>query len=91
MDDNAFGERFDELRRVNRRNTIGTGINQPFKYSRNPPLSSIASHPPSRSQTTPAFRPDTKILQLINEEPFTTAPFHSRQVYESSRDQAWVG
>lgn len=23
MDDNVFGERFDELRRVNRRNTIG--------------------------------------------------------------------
>jgi serine/threonine protein kinase len=89
MDDNAFGERFDELRRVNRRNTIGTGMNQPVKYNNRHPAA--FSYAPSRSHTTPAFRPDVKILQLINEEPFSSAPFHPRQSYDTNRGHTWVG
>uniref|UniRef100_A0AC34RIW8 Protein kinase domain-containing protein n=1 Tax=Panagrolaimus sp. JU765 TaxID=591449 RepID=A0AC34RIW8_9BILA len=59
MDDNAFGERFDELPRV------------------------------TKTETTHRqdFQPNLKVMQLIlNDEPFSQAPFNAKQVYDSKSD-----
>lgn len=62
MDDNVFGERFDELPRVSTQN-------------------SATMEKPQR------FQPNYKFVQLIlNEEPFSQAPFSGKQIYESKRD-----
>uniref|UniRef100_A0A7E4W8I0 non-specific serine/threonine protein kinase n=1 Tax=Panagrellus redivivus TaxID=6233 RepID=A0A7E4W8I0_PANRE len=87
MDDNVFGERFDELRRINRRNTIGTGMNQTPRSSRPTTLSS-SNAPPPQSQTTPVFQPDPKILAILQEEPFAAAPFYPHQIYQAEDNEA---
>lgn len=88
MNDNDFGERFDELRRVNRRNTIGR-----FKNIISLKIAILETTVSSNHSTTfnclqkhdaSHFKIDPILEQSIEEDPFFAAPIHSSQILPSS-------
>ncbi|KAI6176223.1 Kinase domain protein [Aphelenchoides bicaudatus] len=65
MNDSDFGEKFDEMRRVNRRNTIET---------------TTSTAPLACSGTSEHFKIDPILEQTIDEDPFFNAPIHPNQI-----------
>lgn len=80
MNDMDFGARFDELRRVNRRNTIGKF--KKIKKIVNFKFLETVSAVQNTSNESTNFKIDPILEQSIEEDPFFSAPIHASQIMQ---------